>query len=39
VLRSESTVETIVHENTKANMARTDEFKGDKAKFVPKRTL
>ena len=31
-------VETIVHENTKANMARMDEFKGDKAKFLPKRT-
>src|SRR5215467_7741822 len=31
-------VETIVHENTKANMAKMDEFKGDKAKFLPKRT-
>ena len=33
-----ATVETIVHENTKANMARMDAFKGDKAKFLPKRT-
>ena len=31
-------VETIVQENTRANMARMDEFKGDKAKFLPKRT-
>jgi glyoxylase-like metal-dependent hydrolase (beta-lactamase superfamily II) len=31
-------VETIVHENTKANMAKMDEFKADKAKFLPKRT-
>jgi glyoxylase-like metal-dependent hydrolase (beta-lactamase superfamily II) len=31
-------VETIVHENTKANMAKMDEFKGDKAKFLPNRT-
>jgi cyclase len=32
------TVESIVHENTKANMAKMDEFKGDKAKFLPKKT-
>jgi glyoxylase-like metal-dependent hydrolase (beta-lactamase superfamily II) len=32
-------VDSIVHENTKANMARMDEFKGDKAKFLPKRTF
>src|SRR5881409_3517414 len=32
------TVESIVHENTKANMAKMDAFKGDKAKFLPKRT-
>ena len=31
-------VEAIVQENTKANMARMDEFKGDKAKFLPGRT-
>ena len=31
-------VETIVQENTKANMARMDEFKGAKAQFLPKRT-
>lgn len=31
-------VESIVHENTKANMARMDAFKGDKAQFLPKRT-
>src|SRR3989442_12630691 len=28
----------ILHENTKANMAKMDEFKGAKAKFLPKRT-
>ena len=33
-----TTVETIVHENTKANMERMDAFKGEKAKFLPKRT-
>jgi len=31
-------VDSVVHENTKANMAKMDEFKGDKAKFLPKRT-
>src|SRR5437773_1643458 len=31
-------VDSVVHENTKTNMARMDEFKGDKAKFLPKRT-
>jgi cyclase len=31
-------VDSVVHENTKANMARMDEFKGDKARFLPKRT-
>jgi len=31
-------VESIVQENTKANMARMDEFKGAKAQFLPKRT-
>jgi glyoxylase-like metal-dependent hydrolase (beta-lactamase superfamily II) len=31
-------VESIVHENTKSNMAKTDDFKGDKAAFLPKKT-
>jgi cyclase len=31
-------VDTVVQENTKANMVKMDEFKGDKAKFLPKRT-
>src|SRR5262249_27456366 len=31
-------VEFVAHENTKANMERMDAFKGDKAKFLPKRT-
>jgi len=31
-------VDSVVQENTKANMAKMDEFKGDKAKFLPKRT-
>ena len=33
-----ASVETIVHENTRTNMTRMDEFQGAKAKFVPKRT-
>ena len=33
-----ASVETIVHENTKTNMTRMDAFKGEKAKFLPKRT-
>ena len=33
-----TTVDTVVQENTKANMAKMDLFKGDKAKFLPKRT-
>jgi len=33
-----TTVDSIVQENTKANMTKMDEFKGDKAKFLPKRT-
>jgi cyclase len=33
-----ASVETIVHENTRTNMARGDAFKGTNAKFVPKRT-
>ena len=31
-----ATIENIVQENTKANMAKMDEFKGDKARFLPK---
>ena len=33
-----ASVETVVHENTKANMTRMDAFKGDKGKFLPART-
>src|SRR3989441_3024554 len=33
-----TSVETVVHENTKTNMARMDAFKGDKSKFLPKKT-
>src|SRR5262245_26895406 len=33
------TVTVVAHENTKANMARMDAFKGDKAVFLPKRTF
>ena len=33
------TVEFVAHENTKANMARMDEFKGDNVAFLPKRTF
>ena len=33
-----ATVDSVVHENTKANMAKMDEFKGAQAKFLPKRT-
>jgi glyoxylase-like metal-dependent hydrolase (beta-lactamase superfamily II) len=33
-----TSVETIVQENTKANMARMDAFKGDNAKFLPTKT-
>lgn len=31
-------VEFVAHENTKANMEKMDAFKGEKAKFLPKRT-
>src|SRR5262245_19111383 len=34
-----SSVEIVAHENTKANMAKMDAFKGDKANFLPKRTF
>ncbi len=33
-----TTVDSVVQENTKANMAKMDEFKGAKARFLPKRT-
>ena len=33
-----SSVEGIVHENTRANMMKMDEFKGDKSSVLPKRT-
>jgi len=33
-----ASVEIVAHENTKTNMAKMDAFKGDKAKFLPKRT-
>jgi cyclase len=33
-----ATVDSVVHENTKANMTRMDAFKGDKAQFLPTRT-
>jgi cyclase len=33
-----TTVDSIVQENTRANMVRMDAFKGDKAQFLPKRT-
>lgn len=33
-----ATVDIVTHENTKANMMKMDAFKGDKAKFLPKRT-
>jgi glyoxylase-like metal-dependent hydrolase (beta-lactamase superfamily II) len=32
-------VEVVAQENTKANMAKMDAFKGDKAVFLPKRTF
>jgi cyclase len=34
-----TTVETVAQENTKANMSKMDAFKGDKSKFLPKRTF
>jgi glyoxylase-like metal-dependent hydrolase (beta-lactamase superfamily II) len=33
------TVEFVAHENTKANMSRMDEFKGENAQFLPKKTF
>lgn len=34
-----ASIETVVHTNTKTNMARMDAFKGDKAALLPKRTF
>jgi glyoxylase-like metal-dependent hydrolase (beta-lactamase superfamily II) len=34
-----ATVDIVAHENTKTNMAKMDAFKGDNAKFLPKRTF
>ena len=34
-----ASVDIVAHENTKANMERMDAFKGDKARFLPKRTF
>jgi glyoxylase-like metal-dependent hydrolase (beta-lactamase superfamily II) len=33
-----ATIESIVHENTRANMTKMAEFSGPKAQFLPKRT-
>ncbi len=33
-----ATVDIVAHENTKANMEKMDAFKGDNAKFLPKKT-
>jgi cyclase len=34
-----ATIDFVAHENTKANMAKMDAFKADKAGFLPKRTF
>jgi len=34
-----ATVDIVAHENTKANMAKMDAFKGEKAQFLPKKTF
>ena len=34
-----ATVDIVVQENTKTNMEKMDDFKGDKAKFLPKKTF
>ncbi len=33
------TIDIVAHENTKANMEKMDAFKGDKARFLPKKTF
>src|SRR3954462_15298178 len=33
------TVDIVAHENTKSNMEKMDAFKGENAKFLPKRTF
>jgi glyoxylase-like metal-dependent hydrolase (beta-lactamase superfamily II) len=37
--RFSPSVDFVAHENTKANMMKMDAFKGDKARFLPKRTF
>ena len=32
-------VDSVVHDNTKANLAKMDAYKGEKAKFLPKQTF
>src|SRR5215468_8690957 len=34
-----ATVDIVAHENTKMNMEKMDNFKGDNAKFLPKKTF
>ena len=34
-----ASVDSVTHENTAANMAKMDAFKGDTAKFLPKKTF
>ena len=34
-----ATIDSVVHENTKANMTTMPAFSGDKARFLPKRTF
>lgn len=34
-----ATVDSVVHDNTKSNMAKMAEYSGDKARFLPKRTF
>ena len=34
-----ATVDIVTHDNTKANMEKLDAFKGDNAKFLPKKTF
>jgi len=34
-----ATVDVVAHESTKANMEKMDAFKGDNAKFLPKKTF
>ena len=34
-----ASVDSVVHENTKVNMSKMDEFRGEKARALPKRTF